>query len=205
MKLGFQRRAGIAGVLCLACAMLAGCNVSVEVSAALKAGEQRAQSVEAKRIVARALVDGRCKDALAVAREVNDLALVRRARRDCDQAPWDSEGMAAGHIDELGPAKALVADREADWRRPPAVDVVQFFYPEEALKKEISGKVIVSCRVNEAGTSHNCKVASEAPSGHGFGEAALKVAPLFEINPKVVKGRAVEDTVRVPINFKIQD
>jgi len=160
--------------------------------------------VRAKKVVEEALVDGRCKDALAVAREVNDEKLVERARNRCTQDGWNQSAPEAGTLDELGPAQALVADRHADWRRPPAVDVVQFFYPAEAMKKKITGRVIVSCRISEAGTPQNCRLVSETPAGQGFGEAALKLAPLFEFTPAISKGRAVAETVRIPISFKIK-
>jgi len=205
VKLGFQRRGGLAGVVLLACVMLAGCNVSVVYSSAQEAVEQKVRALEAEKVVAWAIVDGRCKDALAVAREVRDGELVSKVRRDCTQAPWENDAMAAGHLHEPGPTKALAADREADWRRQPAADVVQFFYPSDAQRKKIGGMVIVRCRINEAGVPHDCQIASETPDDLGFGEAALKLAPLFELNPKIANGRAVESTVRIPITFKMPD
>jgi len=200
-----HNRIRIAGAVALPCALLAGCDVSIKFPPVTEAAEKWARSVRAKKVVEEALVDGRCKDALAVAREVNDEKLVERARNSCTQDSWTQGAPAPGTLDELGPAQALVADRHADWRRPPAVDVVQFFYPADAMRKEITGKVIVSCEISEAGVPQNCRLVSETPAGQGFGGAALKLAPLFEFNPKVVNGRAVEDTVRIPINFTMPD
>jgi TonB family protein len=203
MTPGHQNRIRIAGTVALACALLAGCEVSIKFPPISEAAEQRARSVKAKKIVEEALVDGRCKDALAVAREVNDEKLVERARNGCTQDRWTQSAPAPGTLDELGPAQALVADRHADWRRPPAVDVVQFFYPADAMRKEITGRVIVACEISEAGISQNCRLVSETPAGQGFGEAALKLAPLFEFTPAISKGRAVVETVQIPITFKL--
>ena len=71
MTPGLQLRIGSVGGVVLACTLSAGCEVSIKFPPVTKAAEKWARSVQAKKIVTRALIDGRCKDALAVAREVN--------------------------------------------------------------------------------------------------------------------------------------
>ncbi len=60
---------------------------------------------------------------------------------------------------------------------------------------------VIACSVNKAGELTTCSVEQEAPDRHGFGAAALTLAPKFRMHP-VVDGRSVEGgVVRIPIRF----
>ena len=55
-----------------------------------------------------------------------------------------------------------------------------------------------------SGNLTGCSVASESPSGAGFGQAAMQMARLFKMSPKTVDGEATEGgSVRVPITFRL--
>ena len=208
MTPGLQDRIRIAGTVALACALLAGCEVSIKFPPVSEAAEQRARSVKAKKIVARAVREGRCKDARAVALAVSDTQLAKEAEATCRPDPartgFPTDPRAA-QIDVLRDAKPLAGNRDPDWRYRPSPEVIQFFYPEAALKADLEGKVVVGCEVDTQGTPQDCKVISETPPEKGFGAAALRVARICEFLPAHSNGKAVASTVRIPINFKMHD
>jgi protein TonB len=86
--------------------------------------------------------------------------------------------------------------------RPNAQDFARHF-PEQALMRGISGSVVLDCIVN-AEHRLNCQVASEVPTGHGFGRAALRVAERFRISAQTQTGAStVGGRVRVPIRMNV--
>jgi TonB family protein len=91
-----------------------------------------------------------------------------------------------------------------DWsRRPNGSDLVRF-YPREALALRAGGMAVIQCRVGRTGALSACTVVREGPQGAGFGNAALRMAPLFQMNPMSVNGRPVAGgIVRIPIRFKV--
>ena len=208
MTPGLQNRIRIAGAVAMACALLAGCEVSIKFPPISEAAEQRARSVKAKKIVARAVREGRCKDARAVALAVSDTQLAKEAEATCRPDPartgFPTDPRAA-QIDVLRDARPLAGNRHPDWRYRPSPEVIQFFYPEAAWKADLEGKVVVGCEVNTQGTPQDCKVISETPPEKGFGPAALKVARICEFLPAHSNGKAVTSTVRIPIAFKMPD
>jgi TonB family protein len=91
-----------------------------------------------------------------------------------------------------------------DWlRRPTAHDLVRL-YPREAMRKNVPGRAVISCKVNAEGLLTDCTVDEETPPGEGFGEAALKMAPLFKMRPQTRDGQPVDGgTVRIPLRFTV--
>jgi len=56
------------------------------------------------------------------------------------------------------------------------------------------------CAITPEGTLRDCVVIEELPAGWGFGEAIVRMARLFQLNPKTVDGRPVEGAVvTIPI------
>lgn len=104
----------------------------------------------------------------------------------------------------LAQAEAAAAAPGADpsWlRRPSSEDMVRH-YPEAATKRGLSGRVVIVCMVKADGSLDPCRVDSELPKEAGFGEAALRMGPLFKMHPKTKSGESVGGgTVRIPLRF----
>ena len=91
-----------------------------------------------------------------------------------------------------------------NWRKIPSGDDMAHFYPEGAMRRELGGKALMQCKVAREGTLYACTVISESPPNEGFGEAALKLAPYFEMTPQMEDGRPVAGgVVRIPVVFNI--
>ena len=83
-------------------------------------------------------------------------------------------------------------------RRPSARDVTRF-YPSRAIERDKTGVVVLNCTVRTNGTLQ-CSVASEDPSGWGFGAAAINLSRSYEMVPATRDGQPVEarNTLRIP-------
>ncbi|GAB1349189.1 hypothetical protein MASR1M107_14020 [Ignavibacteriales bacterium] len=75
-------------------------------------------------------------------------------------------------------------------------------YPEEAMKKEIQGMVVVSGVIDENGTVISSKV--EKGIGYGCDEASLKALTSTKWIPGMHKGKKVKVRVALPVMFKLQ-
>ena len=75
-------------------------------------------------------------------------------------------------------------------------------YPEEAIKQNIEGKVVLEFIVDKEGNLHNMKV--KRGLGHGCDEAAMKVVKEGEKwKPAKNKGELVLQKITLPISFKL--
>lgn len=102
--------------------------------------------------------------------------------------------------DASRPSEASVVPPE--WLRRPTGDDVARVYPRRALRRGLSGAVVTSCSVTKQGTLAECRTVDEYPTGEGFGDAALKLMPLFLMRLATRDGQPVEGgTVRIPIRF----
>jgi TonB family protein len=75
-------------------------------------------------------------------------------------------------------------------------------YPRGAESRGVGGEVMLDCQASRTGRMESCKVSLEAPSGAGFGDAALGLAKAFRISPADGDGPARQ--VRIPIGFATQ-
>jgi protein TonB len=90
------------------------------------------------------------------------------------------------------------------WRSKATADDVMRVYPDRALRSRTSGIALIQCSVTEAGEMANCTVEQEAPTGFGFGEAALKLTPSFKMAPTTSQGSPVQGgIVRLPLQFRL--
>ncbi|MBC7769707.1 MAG: TonB family protein [Phycisphaerales bacterium] len=87
------------------------------------------------------------------------------------------------------------------WAERPTARDFERHYPREALRRGVSGAAMLECIVNADG-SLVCYVDEETPEGHGFGQAALRIAESFRIAPATRDGVPTSGgRVRVPIRF----
>jgi TonB family protein len=88
----------------------------------------------------------------------------------------------------------------------PAPEDVADAYPQAARAAGVAtGRGVLACKVQQAGAL-SCQVQGEEPAGYGFGEAALKVAPLFRVQTWGADGLpAVGRTVKLAMRFDRPD
>jgi len=101
-----------------------------------------------------------------------------------------------------GPAKTVTSP---DWLRKPSPEDISRYYPPLAQQHDIGGRARVQCRLANDGVLSDCVVLSEAPTGYGFGEAALNVATRFQMRPGTREGQPIAGQIIVPIVFRPQD
>ncbi|MCW9705387.1 energy transducer TonB [Fodinibius salsisoli] len=75
-------------------------------------------------------------------------------------------------------------------------------YPEEARRKNISGRVYLQVIVNKDGTTENPKVLKGI--GGGCGEAAKKAIKEIQFKPGKNKGKAVRVKYSLPVIFRLE-
>jgi TonB family protein len=91
-----------------------------------------------------------------------------------------------------------------DWMvRPSGADVMRVWPPVWPKASPSGGSALISCRVEGGGRLTGCRVLREDPGGAGLGEAALKLAGMFQMKPVSKTGeRTAGGEVRIPFRFK---
>lgn len=101
---------------------------------------------------------------------------------------------------EAGAAPAVIAN--PSWRSRPTGQDVQRVFPQRAKAERVNGAALVECKVQDDGTLTACVVLAEKPVTHRFGEAALRLMPKFQLEPKTADGSTVGGgTVKIPLSF----
>lgn len=93
--------------------------------------------------------------------------------------------------------------RNPRWVARPTAEDFARLYPSAALNSRQEGRVLLDCAVNAA-YRLDCEVGSEDPTGHGFGEAALRLSEKFQMAGETADGvDPAGGRVRVPIRFTL--
>lgn len=91
-----------------------------------------------------------------------------------------------------------------DWMRRPSTEDIQRYYPASALQRRLEGSATISCSVDaRRGYFQDCLQVSENPQGHGFGDAALRMKPLFRLAVR----RSADDAAiapATPVTFEVR-
>jgi len=80
-------------------------------------------------------------------------------------------------------------------------------FPAAAVKAGLkTGSAKVACAVAQDGTLKDCAVVSEDPAGMGFGDAALLIASVMQMNPWTAEGSPVDGAhIVLPIKLVLPD
>ena len=143
---------------------------------------------------------GRVWAALAAAIGLGLLAAPALAQLATPAAPQAADLSQAEPMDRLQAAPQVT---RIDWVAKPSGDKVAEAYPPIANALGVEGHAVLVCKVATTGRVEDCQVTSETPPGWGFGAAALKIAPLFQMAPSTVGGSATVSDVRIPIRFAL--
>ena len=88
-----------------------------------------------------------------------------------------------------------------DWVRVPTDDELVHFIPSQSAAK--GGRTLLHCYVTNRGLMDRCSVLSEAPTGHGYGGAALALTELFVMRPMTIDGEPVGGAdINIPIKWE---
>lgn len=99
----------------------------------------------------------------------------------------------------------LAQDSNPEWLKRPTPEDLLAVWPAEALKSGRGGRVELGCTVTVQGSLRDCRVLSEDPAGQGFGAAAMVLTRQLLFKPARKGGQAVEQAIRLPINFDEPD
>lgn len=102
-------------------------------------------------------------------------------------------------------APGTEADRDPDWLVKPDGALMARFYPIRAWREDMEGRATIVCAVGLDTRLIDCIVQSEAPTGYGFGKAALDLADEMRMAPAIRNGLPVKAQVRVPLVFKLPE
>lgn len=76
------------------------------------------------------------------------------------------------------------------WVIRPTTMPVDIFYPVPANEQSVAGRVALAC-TPRADQRMDCQVASETPTGWGFGQAALGMSHSFRVEPNMRDGHVI--------------
>jgi TonB family protein len=95
---------------------------------------------------------------------------------------------------------AAAAEAPPVWEAAPSYEAVMAAYPPEARRRGVRGRGVLACAINSDRTLA-CTGERETPVGHGFLEAALRLAPSFRVAEREAGDPAPREPLILPINF----
>jgi hypothetical protein len=87
------------------------------------------------------------------------------------------------YIAQLPKSATFPVFLEPTWLAAPSFEQWKAAYPVSAQKDGVFGAATVQCFIQPKGQLRTCQVTTENPQGRGFGGAAKKLSPLFQIDP----------------------
>ncbi len=88
------------------------------------------------------------------------------------------------------------------WAREPNARDFARFFPNRALDQRQSGNVTLSCIIGGSGRLA-CSIASESPTGYGFGQAAIGISRQLRVRTTLPDGSPAEGReMRLPLSFR---
>ena len=100
------------------------------------------------------------------------------------------------------PSGGALGVGDVNWVREPSARDFARFFPDEALEDGTSGNVTLSCIIGGGGRLA-CSVASESPSGYGFGNAAIGISRQLRVRTTLPDGSSAEGReMRLPLSFR---
>jgi TonB family protein len=99
-------------------------------------------------------------------------------------------------------AREARSQTTSPYQSVPSADQFLRYYPEKAMNLSVEGRATLVCTITADGGVSDCSVSAEMPLGYGFGDAAIKLAPLFKMNTTTSSAGA---QVAIPIAFKLAD
>ena len=78
------------------------------------------------------------------------------------------------------------------------------YYPDKARNAGVEGLANLDCVLDEDGWPTHCVVVSETPANMDFGDAAIKMSPLFHFKPKDLTKPTEGIHMKFPIRFRLQ-
>ncbi|WGM38219.1 hypothetical protein [Caulobacter sp. NIBR1757] len=97
------------------------------------------------------------------------------------------------------------AKAKYQWVRKPSGENVNRVYPDRAIRYNISGRVVMTCRVGHFGWLRRCAAIAETPPDYGFGDAAKRLARSMRVAAFAEGEDFIGATVRVPLAFSTAD
>lgn len=100
------------------------------------------------------------------------------------------------------PPQTRAAPGNVVWTQRPSARRISELYPRSALNDGVGGRVVLDCRVL-GDLSASCSIASETPSGAGFGRAAMSAASSYRARATLSDGSsAIGSSTRIAVNFQ---
>ncbi len=116
--------------------------------------------------------------------------------------PVQTASVEPSIIGSATPTQPQRAAGSVVWTQRPTARRISDLYPRSALNDGVGGRVVMECRVL-GDLSVSCSVASETPSGVGFGRAALSAASSYRARATLSDGSSsVGSTTRIAVNFQ---
>lgn len=115
-------------------------------------------------------------------------------------APISSTADVGDRLAPFTPQETTATITNPHWLQRPR-DLARY-YPRRALAREVEGAVTLDCLVSTRGRL-NCSIASETPTGWGFGEAALRIAADHRMAPAMRGGAPTEGRYRMHVPFEL--